>query len=205
MTVIKGFTQADFDSMKVPELEARMKEIQTRIQPKFQALGTALTAYLSVQLDTEMHLHIARHARRSVNPPDSTWLAIAPDKRGYKKHPHFQVGLYDDYLFVWLAFIYENEERKKIADCYLREKKAFEKLPKDFRISKDHTIKDTYPLHSEELPRALERFRDVKKGEFLMGKIFPAGSREITNGSVLEKEVETVFSALLDFYKQAVK
>ncbi|WP_240422331.1 YktB family protein [Listeria costaricensis] len=205
MTAIKGFTQADFDSMEVPGLEARMEKIQTHIQPKFQTLGAALATYLSVQLGTEMHLHIARHARRSVNPPDSTWLAIAPDKRGYKKHPHFQVGLYDDYLFVWLAFIYENEERKKIADRYIGEKEAFARLPEDFRISKDHTVKETYPLHSAELPKALERFRDVKKGEFLIGKIFPAGSREIANGPVLEKEVEAVFSALLDFYKQAIK
>src|SRR5699024_11327687 len=64
---------------------------------------------------SDMHLHIAKHARRTVNPPNDTWMAIAGNKRGYKKHPHFQVGLWDDHLFIWLAYIYElprSEERR---------------------------------------------------------------------------------------------
>jgi uncharacterized protein YktB (UPF0637 family) len=36
---------------------------------------------------------VARHARRTVNPPDDTWVAFAPDRRGYKKHCHFKVAV----------------------------------------------------------------------------------------------------------------
>ena len=36
---------------------------------------------------------MAKHARRTVNPPDDTWVAFALDKRGYKKHCHFKVAV----------------------------------------------------------------------------------------------------------------
>jgi hypothetical protein len=34
-------------------------------------------------------------------------LAFANSKRGYKKLPHFQIGLWDTHMFVWFAIIYE--------------------------------------------------------------------------------------------------
>ena len=40
--------------------------------------------------------HVAKHARRTVNPPDDTWVAFALDKRGYKKHCHFKVAVSRD-------------------------------------------------------------------------------------------------------------
>jgi uncharacterized protein YktB (UPF0637 family) len=36
---------------------------------------------------------VAKHARRTVNPPDDTWVAFGPDLRGYKKHCHFKVAV----------------------------------------------------------------------------------------------------------------
>ena len=41
----------------------------------------------------EAFAHVARHARRTVNPPDDTWVAFAADARGYKKHSHFKVAV----------------------------------------------------------------------------------------------------------------
>src|SRR5690625_3000670 len=102
-----------------------MKAIQERIQPKFREIGTRLTDDLSGMIGSEMYLHIAKHARRTVNPPNDTWLAIAGNKRGYKKHPHFQVGLWDDRLFIWLAFIYELPNKPMFASNFLNN---FDKL-----------------------------------------------------------------------------
>jgi len=31
--------------------------------------------------------------RRTVNPPDDTWVAFGPEKRGYKKVQHFKVAI----------------------------------------------------------------------------------------------------------------
>src|SRR5699024_11761258 len=76
-----GFTQNDFSVFNIDGLENRMSAIQTRIQPKFKKLGTELVEDLSVQLGNEVFLHIAKHARRTVNPPQDTWLAIAEDRK----------------------------------------------------------------------------------------------------------------------------
>src|SRR5690625_1981503 len=137
-----GFTQNDFSVFNIDGLENRMSAIQTRIQPKFKKLGTELVEDLSVQLGNEMFLHIAKHARRTVNPPQDTWLAIADNKRGYKKHPHFQIGLFDDHVFMWLAFIYELDGKKEIAESCIMSFDELKKLPGEFVISLDHMKKD---------------------------------------------------------------
>src|SRR5690625_444201 len=108
-----------------------MKAIQERIQPKFREIGTRLTDDLSSMIGSEMYLHIARHARRTVNPPNDTWLAIAGNKRGYKKHPHFQIGLWDDRVFIWLAFIYELPGKAEIAGTFLQNIGEIESLRVD--------------------------------------------------------------------------
>ena len=50
---------------------------------------------------------MAKHARRTVNPPKDSWVAFAPYKRGYKSLPHFQIGLWRTHLFIVLVIIYE--------------------------------------------------------------------------------------------------
>src|SRR5699024_5476271 len=100
------------------------------------------------------------------NPPNDTWLAIAGNKRGYKKHPHFQVGLWDDRLFIWLAFIYELPHKEHIAQVFINHQDMINQLPKDFHISLDHMKKDAETIEAIDLDQALTRFKDVKKGEF---------------------------------------
>src|SRR5690625_6876523 len=100
-----GFTSEDFKTFQIDGLSERMSAIQERIQPKFKEIGTHLTEDLSAMVGSEMYLHIAKHARRTVNPPNDTWLAIAGNKRGYKKYLHFQFGICYDIVFIWIAFI----------------------------------------------------------------------------------------------------
>src|SRR5690625_1842661 len=144
-----GFTSEDFKTFQIDGLSERMSAIQERIQPKFKEIGTHLTEDLSSMIGSEMYLHIARHARRTVNPPNDTWLAIAGNKRGYKKHPHFQVGLWDDRVFIWLAFIYELSRKSEIAATFLKHMNEIEQLETDhFVISLDHTKKDATSIDS---------------------------------------------------------
>src|SRR5438445_698709 len=70
-----------------------MAEIRSRVRPKLEALGKSLAPALSRSLGGEVFAHVARHARRTVNPPDDTWVAFSPDARGYKKHCHFKVAV----------------------------------------------------------------------------------------------------------------
>lgn len=195
-----GFEHNDFASFQIEGLPERMEAIQTRIQPKFKIIGTELTDHLATSLGNEMFLHIARHARRSVNPPNDTWLAIADDKRGYKKHPHFQVGLYDDHLFIWLAFIYELPQKGKIAEKFLSRIEELHALPADFVVSLDHMKKDALPIQ-ELTEKNLIRFRDVKKAEFLIGRHIPASRADQLTGETLISEIKATYDTLVPYYK----
>jgi len=88
-----GFTAADFKVFDIPGFKPRMEAIKTRIRPKLEAAGRDLLPDVARIGGGEAFAHVARHARRTVNPPDDTWVAFAGDKRGYKKHCHFKVAV----------------------------------------------------------------------------------------------------------------
>lgn len=196
---MNGFTNEDFDTFQIEGLKNRMTAIQDNIQPKFKKIGDELTDYLATNLGNEMYLHIARHARRTVNPPKDTWLAVADNKRGYKKHPHFQIGLFDDRLFIWLAFIYELPEKEKIAQAFLDQLDIFDKLPEDFVISFDHMKKEA--IHVSELTiKQLQRFKNVKKAELLIGQhILQADAIKLSEKELIE-HIKKTYDQLLPFY-----
>ncbi|GGM20334.1 UPF0637 protein [Paraliobacillus quinghaiensis] len=195
-----GFEKRDFETFQIDGLENRMEAIQKRIQPKFHEIGAELTEHLSATMGNEFFLHIARHARRSVNPPNDTWLAIAENKRGYKKHPHFQVGLFDDHIFIWLAFIYELPSKENIAKQFLDQLTDLKQLPNDFVYSLDHMKKDASPITdlSEE---DLERFRDVKKAEFLVGRHIGVSKATNLSGEAFIERAKDTFDTLAPFYR----
>lgn len=203
----KGFTQKDFDTFHIDGLDARMEAIQERIQPKFKEIGEPLTNDLSIMTGNEMYLHIAKHARRTVNPPHDTWLAIAANKRGYKQHPHFQVGVFDDHVFIWLAFIYELPNKAEIAANFLTHFAEVEKMiPLDYVISLDHTKKQSESVESmgkEGLHKALERFRDVKKAEFLVGRHVKSNDPLLKDGKQFIEFTKETFETLVPIYKLA--
>ncbi|MDQ0298977.1 uncharacterized protein YktB (UPF0637 family) [Salibacterium salarium] len=203
----QGFRPSDFETFYIDELDERMEAIRNRIQPKFKSIGEYLTDELSVMLGKEMYLHIAKHARRTKNPPTDTWLGIADDKRGYKKHPHFQVGLFDDHVFLWLAYIYEMPNKTEVAKTFLENQEKLESLPKDYVISLDHTKKDAFSIKksdSDEITEALQRFRDVKKGEFLIGKHIDKNDPVLENGQEFLQEAKKTFETLLPFYQMSL-
>lgn len=201
-----GFEEIDFDTFKIDGLAARMEAIQSRIQPKFRMIGESLVHELSAMLGNEMFLHIAKHARRTVNPPNDTWLAISPNKRGYKKHPHFQVGLFDDRVFIWLAFIYELPNKSQIANTFIENIKTVKDLvPNDYVVSLDHMKKNSASINELNLSKSLERFRDVKKAELLIGRNISAENPILTNGEKFMDLTKNTFETLLPLYMMSYK
>jgi uncharacterized protein YktB (UPF0637 family) len=201
---VAGFEEKDFNTFTIEGLEDRMEAIQTRIQPKFKVIGEELVTDLSMKLGNELYLHIARHARRTVNPPNDTWLAICDNKRGYKKHPHFQVGLFDDRLFIWMALIYELPNKQKIATEFLNNFGDLKQLPNDFVVSLDHMKKDSISIDELETSH-LERFRDVKKAEFLIGRNLDKEDSRVKDGDELLKVITATYDQLIPFYQLALK
>lgn len=201
-----GFTTDDFETFQIDTLAGRMEAIQNRIQPKFREIGAILREDVSLLVGSEMHLHIARHARRTVNPPNDTWLAIAGNKRGYKKHPHFQVGLWDDRVFVWLAFIYELPEKVTIAKHFLEEIDTIaETVPAHYQISLDHMKKAATSLEDIDLHAALQRFHNVKKAELLIGQYFYKDDPILQDGDAFLEAVKETYATLAPLYHLAYK
>ncbi|QGQ96991.1 DUF1054 domain-containing protein [Paenibacillus psychroresistens] len=202
-----GFAPTDFATFTIDGLENRMIAIKERIQPKFKALGDILCNETAMLAGNEMYLHIARHARRKVNAPKDTWLAISNNKRGYKQHPHFQVGLFDDHVFVWFALIYELPHKKAIAESYLRQLTKIKKLiPKDYVISFDHMQKESVTsgkLSEKEWKHGLERFRDIQKVELLIGRHFLADDPILQDGEAFSQEAKSIVESLIPLYKMA--
>lgn len=204
---VAGFTSSDFDVFQLQGLEERMQGIQTKIQPKFRAIGERLTGELELRSGNEMYLHIAKHARRKVNPPKDTWLAICDNKRGYKAHPHFQLGLFDDHLFIWLALIYEVPNKKNIAANLLNHlDEVIAAVPQDYVLSMDHMKKgcaSTGDMTEEDWQTSLVRFRDVQKAELLIGRHLQSDDKLLLDGEALLAYATSTYEQLMPLYRLA--
>lgn len=81
-----GFTRTDFDVFKVEGFNERMQQIYAHVRPKLLKLGDELAPELARKMHMEFFPHVAKHARRTVNPPPETWTAFGPSQRGYKRY-----------------------------------------------------------------------------------------------------------------------
>lgn len=83
-----GFNRADFQVFEVEGFNERMAELYAKVRPKLLRLGDELAPQLARKLHLEFFPHVARHARRTVNPPAETWCAFGPSAKGYKRYPY---------------------------------------------------------------------------------------------------------------------
>lgn len=205
----QGFSANDFDVFYIQGLDSRMDGIRQYIQPKFAELGKYFTPHLSVLTQEEIYYHVAKHARRTVNPPDVTWVAWSTSKKGYKSHPHFQVGLWSTHLFVWFALIYEAPNKADFAQ-HLEKKmdEVYKAIPQHFVWSMDHTQPDVVfhqDLTKEELFNMTERLKKVKKAEILCGIKIERNDPILHDGRKLLETIEQTFDILQPLYQLAVE
>ncbi|NLY80190.1 MAG: DUF1054 domain-containing protein [Lysinibacillus sp.] len=198
------WTQSDFDVFTIEGLDHRMDALKTIVRPKFEALGNHFSGYFSAKTGEEFFAHVAKHARRTINPPKDSWVAFAPYKRGYKSLPHFQIGLWNSHLFIVVAIIYEAPQKAVMANRLLNSIEAFHELPDDFIISGDHMSPEAIPLKDAldgKLNELLVRLRDVKKGEFLVGRHIPREQCINLSSEEFLNITEDTFEKLLPIYE----
>ncbi|MGF9818534.1 YktB family protein [Brevibacillus agri] len=204
MTAFSGFRQEDFDVFAVDGLDQRMDAIKTVIRPKLEALGHHFAPILSAATGDEMFYHVAKHARRTVNPPADTWVAWANDKRGYKKHPHFQIGLWQTHLFVWYAVIYEAPAKDKISQSFSEHLDEIMTLVPDyFHWSPDHTAPDSTSqaeLGKAGVKKLVDRLAQVKKAELLCGLTIDRHDPVLADPQALLGQLENTFAVLSKLY-----
>lgn len=204
----KNFTNEDFDVFQIDGLEARMDALKERVRPKLERLGHYFAPALTTLTGDELFVHVAKHARRTINPPKDTWVAFANNPRGYKMLPHFQIGLWNTHVFIWFAVIYEAPQKQDFANRFTKKlNKIYKETPKDFVWSLDHTKTESVShgnLSKEDLRSMFDRLEQVKKAEILCGY-------EIKRDDVLKlseeeflQRVEYVFNKVAPLYKIAL-
>lgn len=202
---LQTFKSTDFAVFAVDGLEERMNAIKTNIHPKLEALGEQFSHYLSEQTGETFFYHVAKHARRKVNPPNDTWVAFSTNKRGYKMLPHFQIGLWGTHAFIYFGLIYECPQKVEAAHAFLEHLNDLKtNIPNDFVWSIDHTkpaVKSHNLLETNDLQKMIERLATIKKAELLVGiHISPEECSTLDDEQFLEK-IQTTMHSLLPLYK----
>ncbi|AZU61374.1 YktB family protein [Neobacillus mesonae] len=203
-----GFTNEDFEVFLIDGLEPRMEALKDRIRPKLEGLGSYFAPTLSAITGEEMFVHVAKHARRTINPPKDTWVAFANNKRGYKMLPHFQIGLWNTHLFIWFAVIYEAPQKSEIGKRFSKKTaKIHKEIPKDFVWSIDHTKPETI-LHQQmakdDLKKMFERLSTIKKAELLCGYTIDREQVIQLGSEGLVEQINDVFQKVVPLYKLAM-
>ncbi len=110
-----GFTPTDFAVFKVEGFSERMQQIYARVRPRLMRLGDELAPELARKLHLEFFPHVARHARRTVNPPPETWAAFGPSPRGYKRYGYLALCISGAGLHARVVVKSEADRRPEMA------------------------------------------------------------------------------------------
>ncbi|WP_232698333.1 YktB family protein [Brevibacillus daliensis] len=203
-TTFTGFHQDDFNVFAIEGLDQRMEAIQNQIRPKLTYLGEHFASQFSLATGDEFFFHVAKHARRTVNPPKDTWVAWANDKRGYKKHPHFQIGLWGTHLFVWYAVIYESPWKVEIGGRMEQQLKHIQSLvPDHYHWSPDHMKPEStsqLELGEAGLRNLVTRLQNVKKAELLCGITIDRNDPVLQDKDALLARLTETFDVLTRLY-----
>jgi uncharacterized protein YktB (UPF0637 family) len=176
-----GFTPADFKVFDIDGFKPRMEAIKTRIRPKLEAFGRDLLPDVARIAGDTAFAHVARHARRTVNPPDDTWVAFALDKRGYKKHCHFKVAVSRGVVRFLFEAGPEHAQKRRWAAAW---KRQGPKLAPVLRRAKGLAwFKDEHDerpaailgeLSAEDIARLGDELTRTRDGSLVLGRAVPA-------------------------------
>lgn len=207
-----GWTEDDFAIFTVEGFEDRMALIRERIQPKLDALGRDLLPLLEEETGSPWFHHVAKHMRRTVNPPRDTWVALNRVKRGYKATVHFSAGLSALGANACLIAKPECLERETLAAA-LHE--GADRWPVQFRRAKGLYLGDVPNAPEADLQPATgapaevwrgqaESLRRRKQFEFEMGRrIRPADAARM-DGEAFVRETVRHMRGMLPLYTAGI-
>ena len=203
-----GFTAQDFKSFDIPDFEGRMAAIRREIRPKLEAIGSLFLPEVARHVSGEAFAHVAKHARRTVNPPDDTWVAFGPDKRGYKKYGHFKVAVSRHCVrFLFEAGPEYQDKPKWLAAWKKKSGEIVPPLKKAkglawFKSEHDEEpaalLADLTPLEIRELGEELTRTRD---GQFVLGRLVSQADAVKWGSDELTAAALSTFRILAPLYR----
>lgn len=194
------FTRTDFDIFNDETLKGRLAKIYTQLDPKFESFGAQLQTTLKAQTTLNFSLHIAKHLRRFKNPPMNTWMALSESSRGYKMLPHFEVGFWDDRIFIWFALMAEMPDKGDYAPILAQQTDRLLAEFSDYDLSYDHMTKQQFPMSADNLALINTKFATTKKGEWLLGKVYYQDDPLFETPEQLMADLQTRLLKLSDLY-----
>ena len=172
-----GFNAKDFQVFAIPDFTGRMAAIRAQIQPKLFALAEEIGPKPIPIVGSEVFPHVAKHMRRTVNPPEDTWVAFGPEKRGYKKVQHFKVTISRRCIRFLFEIGPEYAEKAKWARAWQRETgRLVAKLKKATGLGWYKNEHDEEPevllgsLSSQEIERLAGELTRRKDGQLVLGR-----------------------------------
>jgi len=196
------FKDSDFEIFDVASLTDRMTLIRTIIDPKFEQSAEIILPILNTN-GQQWYAHIAKHLRRTTNAPDNTWVAFAPNKRGYKMMPHLELGIWADHVYLYLA-VEENMKPKETATIVskmMSTREMIAKLANNFVLSTDHMVNHSTALTLTTYDAAVQRFANIKHSEVLVGIKLLRGDKQFKDDTDLSQITEAI-SSLLPLYNK---
>ncbi len=203
-----GFTASDFKIFDLRGFQPRMAAIRAQIRPKLEALGAELLPNVSRVTGGDAYSHVAKHARRTVNPPDDTWVAFGPDKRGYKKHCHFKVAISRRCVrFLFEAGPEYAEKNKWVAAWKKHAGRLAPALKKAKGLAWFKNEHDEEPaailadLTSEEIARLGDELTRTRDGQFVLGRLVAESDATKWGPDEYRKAAVATFEALAPLYR----
>ncbi|WP_429971657.1 DUF1054 family protein [Fructilactobacillus sp. Tb1] len=177
------FTDSDFLVFNDPTLAGRMDKIRATLDPKFETIAKPILEILASD-GQDWYAHVAKHRMRKIYAPDTTWVAFSTNKRGYKMLPHFELGFWNDNLYLYLA-VESNMKPKQTAEIYPKLQATaadVAKLPNNFVLSQNHMVNETLPL--SDYDEVVKQFKKVKALDVLVGVKVARGDKLIGTDGV---------------------
>lgn len=205
-----SFAAGDFRVFEIPGFAGRMQAIASHVRPKLTALGESLVPGIERTVGAQVFAHVAKHARRTVNPPDDTWVAFGSDHRGYKKHAHFKVAVSKNCVRYLFEVGPEHEDKRGWARRWERRPAdliAIVKRGQNIGWFKDEhdedpamPAKQVTPAEIRMMLGELTRRRD---GQLVLGRRLSRAEVTGMTPEALQKAALAVFRVLVPLYQSS--
>jgi uncharacterized protein YktB (UPF0637 family) len=198
-----GFTQNDFRIFEIEGFSARMEQIAARVRPRLTRLGAELAPELGRKLHMEFFPHVAKHMRRTVNPPAETWAAWGPSPKGYKRYGYLALCISKLGIHARAVVKSDADNRPEIAQRIAAKSAALAKSLHGTKIARYDRwdfaeLPEAQPA-SEELFTAMSEALKKKTGGIDLGFGWPVREAlRIDRGEVIDAfgELEPIYRIL---------
>lgn len=131
-----GFSRGDFEVFSIEGFSPRMQKIYELVRPRLVKLGNELAPELSRKLHLEFFPHVAKHMRRTVNPPPETWTAFGPSAKGYKRYGYLALCISGAGIHARAVVKTEADNRPQMGNMLRSKSKELEKSFRGTKIQR---------------------------------------------------------------------